>query len=112
MVKLNIYRCQIGFRLCWLFAYFSICATAIISSYQSVKLEKITTEQTKEIEKLHIEFDALHLSYQEKHSQLSDRISRFDEKSQIMADMLSSLPEAHQQEFNDKTAETDNEQSK
>ncbi|MFY8349886.1 M23 family metallopeptidase [Pseudoalteromonas sp. SSM20] len=90
----------------------TVCIVAGAASYQYVELHKVITAQDKIIEQKQTELDALHLSYREKHSELSNRISQIDEKSQIMTNMLESLPEAQQTEFQTKQEATKQESSK
>lgn len=81
------------------FVGFAVCVIAGAGSYQYITLNGVITEQQHIIEQKQSELDALHLSYREKHSELSSRISQIDEKSQLMTNMLESLPEAQQAEF-------------
>ncbi|WP_394226706.1 peptidoglycan DD-metalloendopeptidase family protein [Pseudoalteromonas spongiae] len=81
------------------FVGLAVCIIAGAGSYQYVELNGVITEQQQVIEQKQSELDALHLSYREKHSELSSRISQIDEKSQLMTNMLESLPEAQQEEF-------------
>ena len=81
------------------FVGLAVCVIAGAGSYQYVELNGVITEQQQVIEQKQSELDALHLSYREKHSELSSRISQIDEKSQLMTNMLESLPEAQQEEF-------------
>lgn len=83
----------------------TVCVVAGAGSYQYVELNKVISAQDHIIEQKQTELDALHLSYREKHSELSNRISQIDEKSQLMTNMLESLPEAQQAEFQAKQAE-------
>ena len=80
-----------------------VCLVAGLSSYQNVELNKVIVQQNTLIEQKQDELDALHLSYREKHSALSNRISQINEKSELMTNMLDSLPENQQAEFKKQT---------
>lgn len=76
-----------------------ICAIAATGSYQYIELNKVINEQHVIIEKKQHELDALHLSYQEKQDKLARELSEINDKSQLLSNMLESLPESERAQF-------------
>ena len=76
-----------------------ICAIAATGSYQYIELNKVINEQHVIIEKKQHELDALHLSYQEKQDKLARELNEINDKSQLLSNMLESLPESERAQF-------------